>query len=93
MSGGWSCVCPTARPTLTAPAAILPLGSGRMHNRRELGERLDYNMYTEGHLHPNFKRLPLNLLDVIRAFEGSAVAREGFGEELVASQAKLKRDE
>jgi glutamine synthetase len=50
-------------------------------------------MYTEGHNYPNLKRLPLNLLDAIRAFEGSAVARAGLGEELVGSYAKLKHDE
>src|SRR5690606_16483714 len=68
-----------------AQAAILLLGCDGMRNRRDPGERLDSNMYTEGHLHPGLKRLPLNLLDALRAFEGSAVAREGFGDELVAS--------
>jgi glutamine synthetase type III len=76
-----------------AQAAILMLGSDGMRNRRDPGERLDCNMYTDGHLHPNLKRLPLNLLDAIRTFQGSEVAREGFGEDLVASYAKLKHDE
>ena len=82
----------SANPYL-AQAAILMLGSDGMRTKRDPGPRLDCNMYTEGHLHPELKRLPLNLLDAIRAFEGSAVARAGFGEELVGSYAKLKHDE
>ena len=50
-------------------------------------------MYTDGHNYRELKRLPLNLLDSIRAFEGSVVARAGFGEELVTSYAKLKHEE
>jgi glutamine synthetase len=64
-----------------------------MRAKRDPGRRLDCNMYTDGHLYPDLKRLPLNLLDAIRLFEGSAVARAGFGEELVTSFAKLKHDE
>ena len=82
----------SANPYL-AQAAILMLGGDGMRTRRDPGPRLDCNMYTEGHLHPELKRLPLNLLDAIRAFESSAVARAGLGEELVGSYAKLKHDE
>jgi glutamate---methylamine ligase len=82
----------SANPHL-AQAAILVLGCDGMRARRDPGPRLDCNMYTEGHLHPELKRLPLNLLDAIRAFEGSAAARAGFGEELVGSYARLKHDE
>ena len=81
-----------ANPYL-AQAAVLMLGSDGMRVRRDPGQRLDCNMYTDGHLHPELKRLPLNLLDAIRLFEGSEVARAGFGDELVASYAKLKHDE
>jgi glutamate---methylamine ligase len=64
-----------------------------MRHGRDPGPRLECNMYTEGHNYPDLKRLPLNLLDAIRLFEGSALAREGFGEELVTSYAKLKHGE
>jgi glutamine synthetase len=76
-----------------AQAAVLMLGADGMRTKRDPGPRLDCNMYTDGHLYPDLKRLPLNLLDAIRLFEGSAVARAGFGEELVTSFAKLKHDE
>jgi glutamine synthetase len=81
-----------ANPYL-AQAAILMLGADGMREQRDPGPRLDCNMYTDGQLHPGLKRLPLNLLDAIRAFEASAAARAGLGEELVGSYAKLKHDE
>lgn len=81
-----------ANPYL-AQAALLALGADGMRNTRHPGQRLECNMYTDGHNYPDLKRLPLNLLDAIRLFERSAIAREGFGEELVASYAKLKHDE
>jgi glutamate---methylamine ligase len=76
-----------------AQAAVLLLGQDGMRHGRDPGPRFECNMYTEGHNYPDLKRLPLNLLDAIRLFEGSALAREGFGEELVKSYAKLKHGE
>jgi glutamate---methylamine ligase len=76
-----------------AQAAVLLLGQDGMRHGRDPGPRLECNMYTEGQNYPDLKRLPLNLLDAIRLFEGSALAREGFGEELVKSYAKLKHGE
>lgn len=81
-----------ANPYL-AQAGVLMLGLDGMTNNRSPGKRLDCNMYTEGHLQTGLTRLPLNLLDAVRTFERSEVARAGFGEELVASYAKLKQAE
>ena len=39
------------------------------------------------------RRLPLNLLDAVRAFEGNAVLRGALGEAFSGSYAKLKRQE
>ena len=47
-------------------------------------------MYTEGHKAKGAKRLPLNLLDALRAFEKADVLREGLGEDLFASYLKLQ---
>jgi len=74
-------------------AAILNAGLDGIANRRDPGRRLDINMYTEGHNVPDATRLPLNLLDALRAFEASKVVREGFGEEFVVSYLLLKREE
>ena len=71
-------------------AAILNAGLDGIANRRDPGRRFDINMYTEGHKVPDAARLPLNLLDALRAFEASTVAREGFGEEFVGSYLLLK---
>ena len=54
------------------------------------GERLDINMYTEGHTVTDAKKLPLNLLDALRALEASSVLREGLGEQFISAYLKLK---
>ena len=71
-------------------AAILVAGLDGTANKREPGQPLDINMYTEGRNLRRVRRLPSNLLDAIRVFEKSKVIRSGFGEELVDSYAKLK---
>ncbi len=71
-------------------AAILIAGLDGIAQRRHPGKRLDINMYTEGHLAKDAKQLPLNLLDALRALEGSADLRREFGPELIASYVKLK---
>ena len=47
-------------------------------------------MYTEGHTAKGAKKLPLNLLDALRALEKSAVLKDAFGEKTIASYIKLK---
>src|SRR5262245_55742977 len=74
-------------------AAVLAAGLDGIRNKRNPGQRLDINMYTEGHKAEGTKKLPLNLLDALRALEGSTVLREGLGQEVVGSYLKLKRDD
>jgi glutamine synthetase type III len=74
-------------------AAILVAGLDGVRNRRDPGKRLDINMYTEAHKAVGAKKLPLNLLDALRALETSAVMRAGLGEAVVASYLKLKHDD
>lgn len=76
-----------------APAALLLAGLDGIANERDPGERLDINMYTDGHTVKNVRRLPLNLLDALRLFDGSEVVRAGFGNALVDSYSKLKMAE
>ena len=52
-------------------AALLAAGLDGISNARDPGERLDINMYTDGHKAGNAKRLPLNLLDALRALDSS----------------------
>jgi len=74
-------------------AALLVAGLDGIKSRRDPGPRLDINMYTEGHLAPNAKKLPLNLLDALRALDRSVVLKEGLGAGVIASYLKLKHDD
>ena len=71
-------------------AGVLLAGLDGIANKRNPGKRLDINMYTEGHKLGRIRRLPGNLLDAVRDFEGSKVVRDGFGKEFVDSYVKLK---
>jgi len=74
-------------------AAILAAGLDGIKHKRNPGKRLDINMYTEGYKAVDAKKLPLNLLDALRALERSTVLNEALGEAVVASYVKLKHDE
>ncbi len=74
-------------------AGVLAAGLDGVDNDRDPGQRLDINMYTEGHKLRRIRRLPLNLLDAVRLFDKSKVLREAFGDELVSSYVKLKLEE
>ena len=74
-------------------AGVLAAGLDGVANGRDPGKRLDINMYTEGDRLRRIRRLPLNLLDALRLFDKSRVARDGLGEALVSSYVKLKLDE
>jgi glutamine synthetase type III len=75
------------------PAALLAAGLDGIAAARDPGKRLDINMYTEGHKAKNAKKLPLNLLDALRALEKSAVLKNALGAATVASYLKLKHDD
>ena len=74
-------------------AALAAAGLDGMANKRDPGKRLDINMYEEGHRLKRAKRLPLNMLDAVRLFDKSKVARERLGEEFVSAFVKLKLEE
>jgi glutamine synthetase len=74
-------------------AGILAAGLDGIAKKTNPGPRLDINMYTDGHLVKDAKRLPLNLLDALRAFETSPTLTASLGESFVKSYAKLKHGE
>jgi glutamine synthetase len=74
-------------------AGVLATGLDGIANKRDPGKRLDINMYEQGHTVKNLKRLPLNLLDALRAFEKSRVLRDALGAEFCDSYLKLKHQE
>ncbi|MGP9812412.1 type III glutamate--ammonia ligase [Rhodopseudomonas sp. NSM] len=73
-------------------AAILAAGLDGIECQRDPGKRLDINMYQDGHLVENAKRLPLNLLDALRALEASELLKDSLGE-YVPAYLKLKHHE
>ena len=74
-------------------AAVLAAGLDGIDNSRDPGKRLDINMYTEGHTVKNAKKLPMNLLDAIRAFGASKILTSAFGDEFITAYSKLKTDD
>jgi glutamine synthetase type III len=74
-------------------AGVLAAGLDGITKQTDPGPRLDINMYTDGHSIKNAKRLPLNLLDALRAFEGSALLKQALGDSFVSAYAKLKHAE
>ena len=74
-------------------AGVLAAGLDGMANKRDPGKRLDINMYEAGHRLKGIKRLPLNMLDAVRLFDKSKVARERLGEAFVSAFVKLKLEE
>ncbi len=73
-------------------SGIIAAGLDGIENKRDPGKRLDINMYTDGHTVKDAKKLPLNMLDALRAFEKNSILRERLGA-FVPSFLKLKHDE
>jgi glutamine synthetase type III len=73
-------------------SGIIAAGLDGIQNERDPGKRLDINMYTEGHTVKDAKRLPLNMLDALRALDDSATMKSHLGE-FVPAFLKLKHDE
>jgi glutamate---methylamine ligase len=74
-------------------AGILAAGLDGIKKQTQPGPRLDINMYTDGHTVKDAKRLPLNLLDALRAFEASATLKMALGDSFVKSYVKFKHAE
>jgi glutamine synthetase type III len=76
------------------PAALLAAGLDGIARGADPGKPLDIDMYAEGHKAPaGTKKLPLNLLDALRATEKSELLRRELGDEFVDSYVKLKTRE
>jgi glutamine synthetase len=50
-------------------------------------------MYAEGHTVTDAKKLPLNLLDAIREYDGDAALKEMMGAEFSSAFVKMKTQE
>ena len=74
-------------------AGYLAAGLDGIINKIDPGKRLDIDMYAEGHKAPRIKKLPLYLIDAIRAFAKNKALRNSLGDEFVEAYIKLKTSE
>ena len=74
-------------------AAILAAGIDGVATNADPGKRYDIDMYAEGHKVKGAPKLPLNLLDALRAFEKDKGLRAALGDEFSDSYLKLRNDE
>jgi glutamine synthetase len=71
-------------------AGLLAAGLDGLERRSNPGKRLDIDMYTAGHTVTDARRLPLNLLDALRAFAADTRLREALGVDFADAYVKLK---
>jgi glutamine synthetase len=74
-------------------AVIVAAGLGGLRTDADPGPRRDIDMYAEGHTVTDAPRLPLNMLDALRAFEADPDLMSAMGEEFSRSYLKLKHSE
>ena len=74
-------------------AGIIAAGVDGMEKKRDPGQPLFINMYTEGDNYPNIKKLPSNLEDALENLSSNEVLLSSFGEKIITSYLKLKEQE
>ena len=74
-------------------AIIIAAGLDGLRNKADPGPHHDIDMYAEGHLVKDAPRLPLNLLDALRAYDADESLKEAIGAEFSAAYLKLKQQE
>ncbi len=74
-------------------AGILAAGRLGMAAKADPGPRMDIDAYAEPEKLGNAAKLPLNLLDALRAFEGDDKFTAALGAEFASSYVKLKTDD
>jgi len=74
-------------------AVILAAGLDGIRRKLDPGSRSDLDMYTDGHLVTDAPKLPLNLLDALRAFEADTVLCDLMGPGFAKAFVRQKRRE
>ncbi len=74
-------------------AVIIAAGLSGLERKSDPGKHLDIDMYAEGHLAKEAPRLPLNLLDALRAFESDENLKSSLGDDFSNAFLKLKHSE
>lgn len=74
-------------------AVIIAAGLSGIRSKADPGPRYDIDMYAEGHKIEGAPKLPLNMLDAIRAFDADAELKAMLGTGFSASYMKMKLQE
>ncbi|NBB98832.1 MAG: type III glutamate--ammonia ligase [Alphaproteobacteria bacterium] len=74
-------------------AVIVAAGLSGIRSQADPGPRRDIDMYAEGHKVTDAPKLPLNMLDALRAYEDDSALMGAMGDEFSRSYLKLKHKE
>jgi glutamine synthetase len=74
-------------------AVIIAAGLSGIRSKADPGPRHDIDMYAEGHTITDAPKLPLNMLDALRAYDGDAGLKSAMGHEFSAAYLKMKHQE
>ena len=74
-------------------AVIIAAGLDGVRTAADPGKRWDIDMYAEGHKVTGAPKLPLNLLDAIRAYDKDKGLKAAMGDEFSSAYVKMKMQE
>ena len=74
-------------------AIIIAAGLSGIGSQADPGPHSDIDMYRDGHTITDAPKLPLNLLDALRAYEADAALQDALGREFSTAYLKLKHEE
>lgn len=74
-------------------AVIIASGLSGIASKADPGPRYDIDMYAEGHTVTDAPKLPLNMLDAVRAFDADADLKSKLGDSFSTSYVKMKKQE
>ena len=74
-------------------AVIIAAGLDGVRGKADPGKRHDIDMYAEGHKVRGAPKLPLNMLDALRAFDRDKGLKTALGNEFSAAYLKMKMQE
>ena len=74
-------------------AVIIAAGLDGVRSKADPGKRHDIDMYAEGHKVRGAPKLPLNMLDALRAFDRDKGLKTALGDEFSAAYLKMKMQE
>ena len=74
-------------------AGIIAAGIDGIEKKRDPGQPLLINMYTDGHNYPNIKKLPSDLENALEHLGNNEILITAFGEKIITSYLKLKEQE